>query len=219
MDRYYREMLRMSHEEYAELKREFDRAWDKHIVKPRLAEREAWRREHRDEWMPRRRPAGVDAANVLAFPHARRRDNIILRDVPIFRAGIKLQCFGWGWSRVLRPPSEVIRAAQTFDGAPILLDHNEDMRLVLGYVECARWRDAGFEMVADLSLYGIAADAVVRGVWPRQLSVKFDRGGEYDWTPGLFCGEPYDGSLSGLKGQHLALVAKGWAGPRYALPI
>jgi len=118
--------------------------------------------------------------------------------------------------QLLRDPEELAKAAPTFNNIPLLLLHvpvtAEDYRpeLVVG----STGTDA--EFVAPYlknSLVVWSADAIkgIESDEQRELSCAY----RYvpDMTPGVYEGTPYDGVMRELRGNHVALVEDGRAGP------
>jgi uncharacterized protein len=117
--------------------------------------------------------------------------------------------------RLLRDPDELAKAAPTFNNIPVLSrhvpvtadDHKPD--LVIG----STGTDAAFEApYLRNSLVLWARDAIedIEREVKRELSSAYRY--RADMTPGTYEGEPYDGVMRDIFGNHLALVREGRAG-------
>lgn len=129
------------------------------------------------------------------------------------------QALGLDPSRIyqmLRDPEELEKAASTFNGNQLLIkhepvdadDHQPD--LIVGATGTnATWNDPYLDN--DLVIWAREGIDAVNSERQKELS----SGYKYrpDMTPGTFKGEPYDGVMRGIKGNHVALVKKGRAGP------
>jgi hypothetical protein len=153
---------------------------------------------------------------MTAVLHLQR--DIILRGVPISRVGVKVENLihlgGPRAARVARLPAELARALPTMDGAPLLLDHDDNGRtVVVGAMR--RPRFDGLDIIADVEVHDWCADMIARGVLPRELSL----GWRYvvERRPGAFGMDEY--AARRMRCLHLAIVREGWAGPDYALPL
>jgi len=123
--------------------------------------------------------------------------------------------------RLLRDPVELERSAETFARIPILSKHvpitvdtmledDEQKKLVVGAIGS----DVAFAapyLDADLCVWDAAAIAGIETDKVRELSCAY----RYDpvMEPGEFEGQPYDGRMTNIRGNHLALVEVGRAGP------
>jgi hypothetical protein len=123
--------------------------------------------------------------------------------------------------RLLRDPVELERGAETFARLPVLSQHvpvtvdtmeqDEDQKkLVVGSIGS----DVSFNppyLDADLCIWDSKAIAGIDSDQVRELSCA------YRYVPvmesGVFEGEPYDGRMTEIRGNHLALVEVGRAGP------
>jgi hypothetical protein len=117
---------------------------------------------------------------------------------------------------LLRPASELKRAASTLSGVPVLSQHvpmdakTFDPAAVVG----ACLDDAVFEPpYLRCSIVIWSADAIngIENGSARQLSAGYAY--EPDLRPGVFETVPYDGSMRALRFNHLALVERGRNGP------
>lgn len=116
---------------------------------------------------------------------------------------------------LLRDPEELKAAAASFDGKPIVLAHREqkittdDAANRVGSISAPFYEHPYLK--AKLALWTKDAIDVVESGTQRQLSGGY--GYEADMTPGTFDGERYDGVMRNLRGNHVALVREGRAGP------
>jgi len=116
---------------------------------------------------------------------------------------------------LLRPPEELQRAAPTFARLPILSKHipvsSADIQsdLIVGAVGSdVTYNDPYLD--ADLAIWDDAAIAGIETNTIRELSCAYHYVPQM--TAGVFNGEPYDGVMTDILGNHLALVKKGRAG-------
>lgn len=119
-----------------------------------------------------------------------------------------------------RPADELEKAARSFDGMPLLFEHHDTSaaRPAKDYVIGSLGTDAEFRapyLVNSLIITdGEAIEAIERGDY-KQLSAA------YMYTPvmqgGMFDGEHYDGRMTDIKANHVALVKEGRAGPDVAV--
>lgn len=118
--------------------------------------------------------------------------------------------------KLYRDPKELARAASTFAGKPLLSTHtpvNADSHpksVVIGTIG----DDVQFEgpyLTAPLTVWDGDAIKLIEADEQRELSCgyKYDP----DMTPGEVDGEPYDGVMRNIRGNHVALVEEGRAGP------
>lgn len=116
---------------------------------------------------------------------------------------------------LLRDPDELARAAETFDGKPLLLDHNpvtaddHDHVRTVGSLSNATW-DPPF-LRADLACWSGPAIRLIEDGSQKELSSAYRY--RADMTPGTFEGRRYDGVMRDIAANHVALVKKGRAGP------
>lgn len=117
--------------------------------------------------------------------------------------------------RLLRDPVELERAAPTFARLPILSQHvyikADDSRpdLVVGAIGSnITFNDPYLD--ADTTYWDAEAIAGIESGAVQELSCSY----HYvpDMTPGDYKGEPYDGRMTEIQGNHLALVEVGRAG-------
>lgn len=118
--------------------------------------------------------------------------------------------------QLLRDPSELEKAAPTFNNIPLLNKHvpftvdDYDPQDVVG----ATGTDSKFEdpfLKNSLVIWDALAIAGVKTGDQEELSCAYRY--DADMTPGVFENQPYDGVMRNLRGNHVALVEKGRAGP------
>lgn len=115
---------------------------------------------------------------------------------------------------LLRDPSELAKAAASFNGKPLLLGHNpvsaqdHDHGRTVGAISNVRWVPP--HLKADLSCWaGMAIDGIEdRSVKELSASYRY----RADMRPGTFQGQRYDGVMRDITANHVALVEKGRAG-------
>ena len=118
----------------------------------------------------------------------------------------------WGY----RPAEEIEKAASTFNGLPVMLNHHvvtpdspvKDYQVGHTGTDAA-WSSPYLEnslIVTDR----IGIDGIENGTY-RQISAAYRY--DPDFTPGVFDGKPYDFVIRNMRGNHVALVKKGRAGP------
>lgn len=129
------------------------------------------------------------------------------------------QALGLDPSRVymlLRDPEELARAAPTFNNLPLLSkhvpvfadDHQPD--IVVG----STGTDSVFESPYLKNSLVIWAAGAINGVeTAQQCEISCAYGYTADMAPGVYEGVAYDGVMRDLKGNHVALVEVGRAGP------
>ncbi|WP_167350061.1 DUF2213 domain-containing protein [Methylobacterium platani] len=116
---------------------------------------------------------------------------------------------------LLRDPRELEKAAHTFNGKPLLYGHNpvsaedHDHERTVGSVSGARWVPPYLKM--DLSCWSRPAIDGINDGTAREISASY----RYTpvMTPGTYQGVRFDGRMTNLSGNHVALVPKGRAGP------
>lgn len=117
--------------------------------------------------------------------------------------------------KLLRDPEELKKAAHTFNNLPLLSRHvhvtafNHQPELVIG----STGTDAEFNdpyLDNSLVIWPAAASAAVEEEVQRELSSAYHY--DADMTPGVYKGEPYDGRMINIVGNHVALVREGRAG-------
>lgn len=118
--------------------------------------------------------------------------------------------------RLLRDPEELAKAADTFNSLPVLEDHTptsanaHPRELTVGAtMDNARF-EAPYLMVGMVIFDGPAIQRIQTGQ-QRELSCGYAY--DADMTPGTYEGQPYDGRMVNIRGNHVALVEKGRAGP------
>lgn len=118
----------------------------------------------------------------------------------------------WGY----RPAEEIEKAASTFNGLPVMLNHHvvtpdapvKDYQVGHTGTDAA-WSSPYLEnslIVTDR----MGIDGIENGTY-RQISAAYRY--DPDFTPGVFDGKPYDFVIRNMRGNHVALVKKGRAGP------
>lgn len=114
-----------------------------------------------------------------------------------------------------RPAEELMKAAPTINGLPILLEHYPEsaMEPQLDHRIGSMGTDAEFVApYLDNSLIFTVAEAIAlidtEEMRELSLSYRFDP----DFTPGTWNGQPYDFVMRNIRGNHLALVPQGRAG-------
>lgn len=118
--------------------------------------------------------------------------------------------------QLLRDPKELEKAAPTFNNLPLLNDHvavsayDHKPEMTVG----STGTDAVFNApYLDNSLVIWAADAIagIESGDQKELSCAYRY--RADMTPGTYEGTPYDGVMRDIRGNHVALVPAGRAGP------
>lgn len=118
--------------------------------------------------------------------------------------------------RLLRHPDELAKSAGSFVGKPILLVHKPSMAkdhpraLSVGSVSAPVEFD-GLHLRAPLHFWDQEAIDGIEDKSQRALSSGYRY--DPDMTPGTWEGQPYDGVMRNIRGNHVALVKKGRAGP------
>ena len=114
-----------------------------------------------------------------------------------------------------RAGEELAKAAKTFDGLPLLIDHHiedaEDPQKeyrVGSLGTDARW-EAPY-LKNSLIVTDAEAIRAIEDGRMKELSCAYRY--EPDWTPGTFEGVPYDFIMRNIQGNHVALVEEGRAG-------
>jgi hypothetical protein len=117
--------------------------------------------------------------------------------------------------KLLRDPEELKKSAPTFAGKPLLLDHkpvaadDHPEKMTVGSVgNDVQWKAP--YLMAPLTIW---KDDAIRGIEDgsqRELSSAYRY--DADMTPGEYQGEKYDGRMTNIRGNHLALVREGRAG-------
>ncbi|CAI3941905.1 DUF2213 domain (PUBMED:21183074) [Commensalibacter communis] len=126
-----------------------------------------------------------------------------------------------GWDahksyNLLRPPDELERAAPTFNRLPVMLGHvhvtaenphSEQRKGTMG-------ERASFEfpyLFNSMAVWDEDAIAGIKDGTTREISCAYRY--DVDPTSGEYEGQPYDGIMRNIRGNHVALVEKGRAGP------
>lgn len=119
--------------------------------------------------------------------------------------------------RLYRHPDELARAAGSFEGKPLLIQHKpvnaEDhpKEITVGAIGSPVNFDAPY-LTAPLTVWDGEAIKLIESKEQRELSSSYRY--RADMTPGTTPeGEPYDGVMRDIGGNHLALVTAGRAGP------
>lgn len=118
--------------------------------------------------------------------------------------------------QVLRPAEELEKAAATFAGKPLLITHkpmeaeDHDRTVAVGSVG-SNVRFNHPYLLADLNVWDGEAIAGIESDEQRELSCGY----AYDPVieSGEFEGKPYDLRMTNIRGNHVALVPEGRAGP------
>jgi len=117
---------------------------------------------------------------------------------------------------LLRDPEELRAAASTFNNIPLLDRHipvtaeAPSQQFVVG----STGTDARFDepfLRNSLVVWTATAIAGINTNQQRELSCAYSY--DADMTPGVYEGKPYDGIMRNIKGNHVALVEVGRAGP------
>jgi uncharacterized protein len=133
------------------------------------------------------------------------------REIPDY---VRLGLDANGEYRLYRDPAALAAAASTFENLPLMMQHvevnaaNPQKMLTVGTVSNVRWKAP--YLVADLAVWDSEAIRAVQNESQRQLSCG------YRYTPvmeaGKINGEHFDGRMTEIFGNHVALVATGRAG-------
>ena len=119
-----------------------------------------------------------------------------------------------------RPAKELERAADTFNGLPLLFEHHEISAAnvpkdkVIGSLGTSAAYDAPY-LTNGLIVTDAEAIAAIESGEYKELSAAYQY--EADMTPGIFSGEHYDGKMANIRGNHVAIVREGRAGPDVAV--
>lgn len=118
--------------------------------------------------------------------------------------------------RLLRDPVELERAASTFNGKPVLWSHkpvsadDHPEELVVG----ASGNEAEFTkpyLRNSLVIWPAYASRAIENDQQKEISCGYQY--RADMTPGTYEGQPYDGVMRDIVGNHIAIVTEGRAGP------
>jgi hypothetical protein len=117
---------------------------------------------------------------------------------------------------LLRDPEELAKAAETFNGVPLLLIHKPSTadehprELTIGTTGTdAAWEDPYLKNT--LVVWDAEGIEAIESDEQKELSSGYRY--RADMTPGVFNGENYDGVMRDIVGNHVALVEEGRAGP------
>lgn len=116
---------------------------------------------------------------------------------------------------VLRDPEELKKAAETFNGLPVLLDHHEESAETPAkeYRVGSTGTDAVFDapyLKNSLSIMDKEAIDLIKSGEMKEISCCYMY--DPDFTSGQFEGIPYDLIMRNIRGNHVALVHEGRAG-------
>jgi len=159
--------------------------------------------------------------NVEVRKPERTAQGFLRADAVLTRAGVFTYRQPDGTTRrELRPADEVFRADSlaTFEDAPVTVDHPDAMvtkdnarKHAVGTVKETPRRDGDFAVARVLVTDAAAIADIESG---KRSSVSCGYECDYDPTPGVTAaGERFDGRQLNIRGNHLALVASGRAGP------
>jgi len=117
---------------------------------------------------------------------------------------------------LLRDPEELRKAADTFNNLPLLIKH---VPVTAEAPSKDLWvgttgSDAVFEepyLRNSLAVWDATGVAAIESNKQKQLSSAYSY--DVDMTPGTYGGVKYDGVMRNIKGNHVALVEEGRAGP------
>lgn len=118
--------------------------------------------------------------------------------------------------RLLRDPKELEKAADSFNSLPVLEEHvptsadAHPRELTVG----STMDNARFEspyLTVGMVIFDGPAITRIQSGDQKELSCGYAY--EADMTPGTHEGQPYDGRMVNIRGNHIALVTKGRAGP------
>ncbi len=112
---------------------------------------------------------------------------------------------------LLRSPAELAKAAKSFEGKPLMLEHrpqsaaDHDHGLTVGSVHNVRWQAP--YLVGDLSIWDGEAIRLVQSGRQKNLSCGYFY--DVERRPGAFDGTPFVARMVNLRGNHIALVTEG----------
>lgn len=117
---------------------------------------------------------------------------------------------------LLRPADELEKAVESFNNLPLLNKHIpiSAQALPKENIVGTTGTDAAFEfpyLNNSLAIWDAGAIAGIDSEEQKELSSSYHY--RADMTPGVFEGEKYDGVMRDIKGNHVALVPDGRAGP------
>lgn len=119
-----------------------------------------------------------------------------------------------------RPAEELKRAADTFNGLPLLFEHHDisadniPKDKVIGSLGTDAEFDAPY-LANSLIITDAEAIAAIESGEYRELSAAYMY--EAEMEPGMFDGQHYDGKMRNIRGNHVAIVREGRAGPDVAV--
>jgi hypothetical protein len=119
-----------------------------------------------------------------------------------------------GEYKLYRDPAALAAAASTFENLPLMMTHvevsaaNPQKLLTVGTVSNVRWVSP--YLVADLAVWDSEAIRAVQNESQRELSCGYRY--KAIMTPGKVNGEHFDGRMTQIIGNHVALVATGRVG-------
>lgn len=117
--------------------------------------------------------------------------------------------------QLLRDPAELAKAAETFNGKPLMIVHkpqvasDHDRMVVVGAISNPVF-DAPY-LRADLAVWDGDAISQIESDEQRELSCGYFYKAVME--PGSFDGVPFDGRMVDIVGNHCTLVSEGRAGP------
>ena len=117
---------------------------------------------------------------------------------------------------LLRDPEELQKAVPTFNNIPLLSSHvpvsadEPQKELIVGSTGTDAVFDAPY-LKNSLVIWDAVAIAGVNSKEQTELSSAYRY--DPDMTPGIYEGTPYDGVMRNIRGNHVALVESGRAGP------
>jgi hypothetical protein len=119
--------------------------------------------------------------------------------------------------QIYRPAKEIAKAADSFNGLPLMMEHwdmdADSIGDVKEYVVGSLGTDASFEspyLTNSLTIIDSKAIKAIEDGTSKELSAGYTC--TIDMTGGLFDGIAYDGVMRNIQGNHVALVHEGRAG-------
>lgn len=118
--------------------------------------------------------------------------------------------------KLFRDPVELEKAASTFDGKPLLIRHvaiTADLpqqKLWVGTLGKCSF-EAPYLVARPLTVISGDAQALIESEYQDELSAGYRYTAEM--VPGVYGGQAYDGRMTNIQGNHVALVVTGRAGP------
>jgi hypothetical protein len=116
---------------------------------------------------------------------------------------------------LFRDPEELRKSVKTWNGKPLLLEHKPSsadehpVKETIGSVYNVDFEDPYLR--ASLEVWRQIAIDLIESEEQREISCGYHY--DPDFTPGTFNGEPYDGVMRNIRGNHVAIVSEGRAGP------